>query len=137
MKLLVDHVPAMESRLASSPMAKAAPPPSGSYQDKPELPHAQHLLDRLPRTPRGLWLIGATPTIASGSRFERPEQNLPSRQAQRGCRALPDRIYTNRNIVERHWARLKEWPAVTTYSDRTGSSFSGLLYLAAALDHLK
>src|SRR3954454_17529472 len=49
----------------------------------------------------------------------------------------PDWIYTNRNYVERLWARLKEWRAIATRYEKTASSFMGVLFLAAALDWLK
>ncbi|MCJ2017551.1 transposase, partial [Methylobacterium sp. E-065] len=42
-----------------------------------------------------------------------------------------------RNIVERLWARLKEWRAVATRYEKTAASFSGILCLAAALDYLR
>ena len=51
--------------------------------------------------------------------------------------ACPDWIYTNRNIVERLWARLKEWRAVATRYEKTATSFMGVLSLAAALDWIK
>ena len=51
--------------------------------------------------------------------------------------ACPDWIYNNRNLVERLWARLKEWQAIATHYEKTASSFMGVLALAAALDWLK
>ncbi|MGH1573753.1 transposase [Methylobacterium sp. P31] len=39
--------------------------------------------------------------------------------------------------IERLWARLKEWRAVATRYEKTAASFSGILCLAAALDHLR
>src|SRR5215216_3027264 len=77
-----------------------------------ELPHAVPLLDSLPRVPkwvvgdRGyashafrqhIWDLGARPAIP-------PKRN----EAPVAC---PDYIYSNRNLVERLWARLKEWRA--------------------------
>lgn len=74
-----------------------------------ELPHAVPLLDSLPRVPkwvvgdRGyashafrqhIWDLGARPAIP-------PKRN----EAPVAC---PDYIYSNRNLVERLWARLKE-----------------------------
>src|SRR3954447_5432043 len=103
-----------------------------------ELPHAIPLLDRLPGVPkwvvadRGysshafrqhIWDRGARPAIPS----KRNEAPL----------ACPDWIYTNRNHVERLWARLKEWRAIATRYEKTASSFMGVLCLAAALDWLK
>jgi hypothetical protein len=40
-------------------------------------------------------------------------------------------------MVERLWARLKEWRAVAPRSEKTASSFVGILHLAAALDWIK
>jgi transposase len=103
-----------------------------------ELPHAIPLLDRLSGVPkwvvgdRGLtshafrehiWSLGARPAIPSKS-HEAPV-------------ACPDWIYNNRNVVERLWARLKEWRAVATRYEKTASSFMGILCLAASLDWLK
>jgi transposase len=51
--------------------------------------------------------------------------------------ACPDWIRTNRNKVERLWARLKEWRAVATRYEKSAHSFMGVLCLAAALDWLK
>lgn len=51
--------------------------------------------------------------------------------------ACPDYIYNNRNMVERLWARLKEWRAVATRYEKTATSFTGVLCLAATLDWLK
>jgi transposase len=103
-----------------------------------ELPHAVPLLERLPGVPkwvvadRGLsshafrehiWSLGARPAIPS----KRNEEEV----------ACPDWIYTNRNYVERLWARLKEWRAIATRYEKTASSFMGVLCLTAALDWLK
>ena len=103
-----------------------------------ELPDAIPLLDTLPGVPswvvadRGysshsfrehIWSIGAKPAIPA-----------KSNEAPVAC---PDWIYTNRNVVERLWARLKEWRAVATRYEKTASSFMGVLCLAAAIDWLK
>src|SRR5688572_10461385 len=103
-----------------------------------ELPHAVPLLDSLPRVPkwvvgdRGyashafrqhIWDLGARPAIP-------PKRN----EAPVAC---PDYIYSNRNLVERLWARLKEWRAVATRYEKTACSFMGVLCMAAAMDWLK
>jgi transposase len=103
-----------------------------------ELPHAVPLLDCLPDAPRWIvadrgysshafrehvWAMGAKPAIPS----KRNEFAL----------ACPDWVYNNRNVVERLWARLKEWRAVATRYEKTAASFMGVLCLAAALDWLK
>ena len=103
-----------------------------------ELPQAEGLLACLPGTPlwavadRGyashafrehIWDLGAQPAIP-------PRRN----EAPVAC---PDYIYTNRNLVERLWARLKEWRAVATRYEKTARSFMGVLCMAAAMDWLK
>lgn len=49
----------------------------------------------------------------------------------------PAWIYNNRNIVERFWARIKEWRAIATRYEKTANSFMGVLCLAATLDWIK
>ena len=103
-----------------------------------ELPHAVPLLDRLPGVPKWVvadrgfsshtfrqhvWDAGARPAIPT-KRNEAPV-------------ACPDWIYNNRNLVERLWARLKEWRAVATRYEKTATSFMGILCLAATLDWLR
>ncbi len=103
-----------------------------------ELPHAVPLLARLPGVPkwviadrgyssyafrRHVWDAGARPAIP-------PKRN----EAAVAC---PDWAYNNRNVVERLWARLKEWRAVATRYEKTACSFMGVLALAAALDWIK
>ncbi len=103
-----------------------------------ELPHAIPLLDCLPGLPkwvvadrgyssrafRGhIWDAGARPAIPS----KRNETQL----------ACPSWIYANRNMVERLWARLKEWRAIATRYEKTANSFLGVLCLAAAMDWIK
>jgi transposase len=103
-----------------------------------ELPHAVPLLDRLPRVPKWVvadrgysshafrqhvWDLGARPAI-------------PTRRNEEPV-ACPDYIYSNRNLVERLWARLKEWRAVATRYEKTACSFMGVLCIPAAMDWLK
>jgi transposase len=103
-----------------------------------ELPHAVPLLGRLPDVPgwvvgdRGLsshalrehaWDMGARPAIPP--------------KANEAAVACPPWTYTNRNRVERLWARLKEWRAVATRYEKTARSFLGVLCLAATADWLK
>lgn len=47
--------------------------------------------------------------------------------------ACPDWVYNNRNIVDRLWAKLKEWRAVATYYEKTAASFLGILLLVATI----
>ena len=103
-----------------------------------ELPHAIPLLEKLPSVPKWvvadrayssnafrehIWNLGARPVIPT----RRNEETL----------SCPSWIYTNRNQVERLWARLKEWRAVATRYEKTASSFLGILCLAAACDWIK
>ena len=103
-----------------------------------EVPLAPGLIDKLPAAPgwivgdRGLsahalreliWDSGAKPAIP-------PKRN----EAPVACRSW---IYQNRNIVERLWARLKEWRAVATRYEKTRSSFQGVLCLAATFDWIR
>ena len=70
-----------------------------------------------------IWSIGAKPVIPA-----------KSNEAPVAC---PDWICNNHNVVERLWARLKEWRAVATRYEKTASSFMGVLCLAAAIDWIK
>ena len=70
-----------------------------------------------------IWKTGARPAIPT-KRNEAPVR-------------CPDWIYNNRNVVERLWARLKEWRAVATRYEKTAVSFAGVLCLAATLDWIK
>lgn len=103
-----------------------------------ELTHAIPLLDLLPGLPKWVvvdrgyssygfrehtWTTGARPAIPT----TRNEEQL----------ACPDWVYHSRNIIERLWARLKEWRAVPTRYEKTAVSFAGVLCLAAKLDWLK
>jgi transposase len=103
-----------------------------------ELPHAIPLLDRLPGVPK--WVVGDRGYASHAFRQHIWEPGarpaIPSRRNEAPV-ACPEWIYNNRNMVERLWARLKEWRAVATRYEKTASSFMGVLYLAAACDRLK
>ena len=103
-----------------------------------ELPHAMPLLDRLPGVPK--WIVAdrgyASHTFRQQIRGMGATPAIPAKSSEAPVRC-PDWIYANRNRVERLWARLKEWRAVATRYEKTASSFSGILCLAAALDYLK
>ena len=73
--------------------------------------------------PREIWDSGSRPAI-------------PTRSNEAAV-ACPAWIYTNRNLVERLWARLKEWRAVATRYEKTARSFMGVLCLAATADRIK
>jgi transposase len=70
-----------------------------------------------------VWDLGARPAIPP-----------PVYEAPVAC---PQPIYTNRNCVERLWARLKDWRAVATSYEKTAASFLGALCLAATADWLR
>jgi transposase len=70
-----------------------------------------------------VWASGARPAI-------------PTKRNEAAV-ACPAWIYSNRNLVERLWGRLKEWRAVATRYEKTAASFLGVLRLAAAADWLK
>ncbi|MGH1569532.1 IS5 family transposase [Methylobacterium sp. P31] len=103
-----------------------------------ELPHAMPLLDRLPGVPR--WVVADRGYASHRFRQQVEEAGaqpaIPAKNNEVPVRC-PDWIYANRNIVERLWARLKEWRAVATRYEKTAASFNGILCLAAALDHLR
>ncbi len=56
--------------------------------------------------------------------------------AVRSADRLPEWITNNRNRFERLWAILKEWRAVATRYEKTPTSFTGVLFLAATLEGL-
>lgn len=103
-----------------------------------ELPMAPALLARLPRVP--LWVVGDRGYSSHGFRDliwatgSRPV--IPTKSNEEAV-AYPDYVYNNRNLVERLWARLKEWRAVATRYEKTASSYLGVLCLAATLDWIK
>ena len=103
-----------------------------------ELPHAIPLLDKLPGVPNSVVAdrgysrhafrehvcsVGAHPAIPT-----HPNEKTLSR---------PSWIYTNRDQIERLWARLKEWRAIATRHAKTARSLMGVLRLAATCDRIK
>ena len=103
-----------------------------------ELPHAIPLLERLPGVPK--WVVGDRGYTSQ--RFREYIWNMGARPAIPHQRheapvACPTWIYNNCNVVERLWARLKEWRAVATRYEKTGTSFIGVLSMAAAIDWIK
>ncbi len=99
---------------------------------------ARPLLERLPGVP--LWVVGDRGYSSHALRERvwsmgaRPAIPPKVNEAPVRC---PDFIYTNRNMVERLWGRLKEWRAVATRYEKTATSFLGVLNLAATLDWIK
>jgi transposase len=103
-----------------------------------ELPHAVPLLDRLPGVPG--WVVADRGYSSHAfrayvwSKGGRPAIPVRRNEAVVAC---PAWIYTNRNRVERLWARLKEWRAVATRYEKTARSFIGVLCLAATCDWIR
>jgi transposase len=96
------------------------------------------LLDQLQGVP--LWVVGdrgySSHRFRQHIRGAGAKPAIPSKRNEAPA-VCPDWIYNNRNVVERLWARLKEWRAVATRYEKTASSFMGVLALAAALDWIK
>ena len=88
--------------------------------------------------PGGLWATVVTAAMPSRQHIwhagARPA--IPAKRNEEAV-ACPEWIYNNRNVVERLWARLKEWRAVATPYEKTAHSFMGVLCLAATLDWIK
>lgn len=103
-----------------------------------ELPSAIPLLERLPGVP--MWVVADRGYSSHAFREHIWEQGarpaIPARRNEEPL-ACPDWVYNNRNMVERLWARLKEWRAIATRYEKTASSFMGVLCLAAACDWIK
>jgi transposase len=103
-----------------------------------ELPMAPQLLDGLPGVPG--WVVGDRGYASHEFREHvwntgaRPAIPMKRNEAPVAC---PAWIYNNRNLVERLWARLKEWRAVATRYEKTARSFMGVLCLAATADRIK
>lgn len=100
-----------------------------------EAPLAPGLINELPDAPAGI--VGARGLSAHALRESiwamgaRPAIPAKRNEAPVACRSW---IYQNRNMVERLWARLKEWRAVATRYEKTARSFVSVLCLAAAVD---
>ena len=93
-----------------------------------ELPHAAPLLDRLPGAPK--WVVGDRGYTSHHFREYIGRMGARSAippQRHKAPVACPEWIYTNRNRVERLWARLKGLRAVATRYEKTASSFMGVL----------
>ena len=103
-----------------------------------ELPQAIPLLDALAGVP--LWVVAGRGSSSHvfrehlRARWAAPV--IPPRRNEAPV-ACPAWAYNNRNMVERLWARLKEWRAVATRYEKTAASFMGVLCLAAALDWIR
>ena len=103
-----------------------------------ELPQAIPLLECLPGVPK--WVVADRGFSSHAFRehiWERGARPAIPAKRNEAPVACPDWVYNNRNMVERLWARLKEWRAIATRYEKTACSFMGVLALAAALDWLK
>lgn len=103
-----------------------------------ELPLAPDLLKILPEVPG--WIVGDRGYASHA--FRQRIWDLGARPAVPAKRnetplACPDWICDNRTLVERFWARMKEWRAIATRYEKTANSFMGVLCLKAALDWIK
>jgi transposase len=103
-----------------------------------ELPQAPELVEALPGTP--LWMVAdkgyAAQTFRQYLWDSGTRPAIPAKRTEAPV-ACPAWIYNNRNVVERLWARLKEWRAVATRYEKTARSFMGVLCLAATFDWIK
>ena len=103
-----------------------------------ELPLAPELFEALPEAP--LWTVADTGYAAQAFREHRWERGtrpaIPPKRHEAPV-ACPAWVYNNRNLVERLWARLKEWRAVATRYAKTARSFMSVLCLAATFDWIK
>jgi hypothetical protein len=103
-----------------------------------ELPLAPGSLGRLPRVP--LWAVGdrgySSGTFRELVRAGGARPAITTRASETAV-TCPDRVYDDRNRVERLWGGPGEWRAVATRHGRTAASFLGVLCLAAAADWLK
>jgi transposase len=103
-----------------------------------ELPLAPELLEALPETP--LWTVADKGYAAPAFRehlWERGTRPAIPPKRNEAPVACPAWVYNNRNLVERLWARLKEWRAVATRYEKTARSYMGVLCLAATFDWIK
>ncbi len=103
-----------------------------------EPPQAMPLLAPLPGVPK--WVVADRGRTSHAFREHVRDRDagpaIPPRRDEAPV-TCPDRIRTNRNKVERLWARLTEPRAVATRCEKTARSFRRVLRLAATLDRLK
>ena len=56
-----------------------------------------------------------------------------SRKGRQHPRSLDRELYRERNVVERFFARVKQFRRIATRYDKTTVSYGGFFYIAAAL----
>jgi transposase len=104
-----------------------------------ELAPSLLLLKRLPKAPA--WVLADMACDAKAFRSAAKEMGaipvVPSRKNARHPEPCPAFIYRHRNLIERCWARLKEWRAIATRYDKTAASYAGGIAIAATLDWFK
>lgn len=112
---------------------------SAPFQNRRHPGHsARESINQLPGGPK--WVVGDRGYSSHGFREHisttgaRPAIRTKRKEEQLVC---PDWAYNKRTIVERLWARLKEWRAVATRYEKTAVSFAIVLCLAATLDWIK
>ena len=93
-----------------------------------ELPRAAPLLDRLPGVPR--WVVADRGYSSHAVRqYVWDAGGRPAGPTKRNEKpvARPDYIDNNRNVVDRLWAKPKEWRAVATRYGKTACPFMSVL----------
>jgi transposase len=99
-----------------------------------ELPLAPGLLDRLPRVP--LWVVGDRGYSSHAFREliwssgARPA--IPTRRNEAAV-ACPDYVYTNRDLVERLFDRLKQFLRIATRYEKRGVNYLAMLTIAMGM----
>ncbi len=103
-----------------------------------ELSLAPELLDALPGVPG--WIVGDRGYASDAFRqrvWDLGARPAVARKRNEAPVACPDWVYNTRNIVERFWAKMKEWRAIATRYEKTANSFMAVRCFKAALDCLK
>lgn len=65
------------------------------------------------------------------------EAVIPSRANRTEPRVIDTDRYKDRNVVERFWARMKQYRRVATRYEKTARNFLAFLHLAATMDLLR
>ena len=104
-----------------------------------ELAPSLTLLRRLPASPS--WALADMACDARAFRDEMQAMGaipvVPSRRGAKAPQPCPAYIYRHRNLIERCWSRLKERRAIATRYDKTATSYSAGVAIAASLDCIK
>jgi transposase len=104
-----------------------------------ELAPSLQLLKRLPKAPA--WALADMACDAKEFRSAAKAMGsipvVPSRKNAKQPEPCPAFIYRHRNLIERCWARLKEWRAIATRYDKMDTSYAAGIAIAATLDWFK